>query len=432
VRNQLEWSVLDVEEDEWNRHITALDGAAANGFSLVARPGQTAAAVNGTDMSCRSPRPWFTSGWSWRSLVLGSSAVLIFAVAIAYGAWRTAQEGLAHLELDVANVVTLENVTAHAVLPTEHGTATVESIELLGSMAMAQVVMTKTSALGNVTEVRQPRFYIHTATGWERTGPLAAFWGPTASLDTSNLHLVFGSRDRAAVEQIAPTAELLYSGFTLATGQTLTAGGPLTIEIVPRYQLAGAAFVEGRILVTSPFLFSSGIAMSKEETFARLLHYAICEPILAALWQMPVKPQWQPLLHDGFHCRQLNDIITAGTPAAAIFNWSTTVNPRDYMRLNSLLDRTDVPGSAPAQQTANERERGGVNMYLAGTADSQTQARAVGATQLVAFIAATYGLDSLPRMVQGFRTYDDWESLAPAVFGVSAAELEAAWHTGLP
>jgi hypothetical protein len=353
------------------------------------------------------------------------------AVVIAYGAWRTAQEGLAHLELDVANVVTLETVTAHAMLPTEHGTATVESVELLGSTAMAQVVMTKTSAFGNVTEVRQPRFYIHTATGWERTGPLAAFWGPTASLDTSSLHFVFGARDRAAAEQIAPTAELLYSGFARATGQTLTAGGPLTIEIVPRYHLAGAAFVEGRILVTSPFLFSSGIAMSREETFARLLHYAICEPMLAELRQLPVKPQWRPLLRDGFHCRQLNDIITAGTPAAAIFNWSTTINPRGHVRLNSLLDWTYVAGSVPSQQTADESERE-VSIYLAGTAYSQTQVRAVGATQLVAFIAATYGLDALPRMMQGFRMYDDWESLAPAVFDVSAAELEAAWHAGPP
>ena len=50
------------------------------------------------------------------------------------------------------------------------------------------------------------------------------------------------------------------------------------------------------------------------------------------------------------------------------------------------------------------------------------------AAHLIAFIAATYGLDSLPRLLAGFSTYDDWETLAPAVFGLSAAELETAWR----
>jgi hypothetical protein len=35
-------------------------------------------------------------------------------------------------------------------------------------------------------------------------------------------------------------------------------------------------------------------------------------------------------------------------------------------------------------------------------------------------------------MVHEFRAYEEWESLAPAVFGVFAAELKAAWHAGAP
>jgi hypothetical protein len=34
------------------------------------------------------------------------------------------------------------------------------------------------------------------------------------------------------------------------------------------------------------------------------------------------------------------------------------------------------------------------------------------------------------QLLQGFAQYEDWEELAPAVLGVSAAELERAWHAG--
>lgn len=73
---------------------------------------------------------------------------------------------------------------------------------------------------------RQPRFYVQTSTGWQRSGPVAAFWAPAATLDTSMLHFIFGTRDRAAVAEIAPAAETLYADMIRATGQRLTATGP--------------------------------------------------------------------------------------------------------------------------------------------------------------------------------------------------------------
>jgi hypothetical protein len=62
--------------------------------------------------------------------------------------------------------------------------------------------------------------------------------------------------------------------------------------------------------------------------------------------------------------------------------------------------------------------------------DLDQQGRQMAAEQLVDFIAAQYGIDVLPQLLQGFAQYVDWEELAPAVLGVSAAELERAWHAG--
>ena len=204
-------------------------------------------------------------------------------------------------------------------------------------------------------------------------------------------------------------AETLYEGMIRATGQRLTATGPLTIEVVPRY-LAHATFDGSRIQVTSPALFLP-VFMSKDEIFARLVSDAICEPMLAAvLHQKPIKPQWQPLA-DSFNCLLLAHVIHAQAPVAAVrLARDLAVAPQRHAELDALLDLSDRSGAAQAQDPYDLPQR------------------SLDAAHLIAFIAATYGLDSLPRLLAGFSEYDDWETLSPAVFGLSAAELETAWR----
>lgn len=51
---------------------------------------------------------------------------------------------------------------------------------------------------------------------------------------------------------------------------------------------------------------------------------------------------------------------------------------------------------------------------------------------------ATYGRERLPTLVASLGHYDSWETLIPAVYGVSPAEFEAGWqaylatHYGVP
>jgi hypothetical protein len=40
---------------------------------------------------------------------------------------------------------------------------------------------------------------------------------------------------------------------------------------------------------------------------------------------------------------------------------------------------------------------------------------------------ATYGYEQLPVLLDSLADHDDWETLIPAVFGVSAADFEANW-----
>lgn len=47
------------------------------------------------------------------------------------------------------------------------------------------------------------------------------------------------------------------------------------------------------------------------------------------------------------------------------------------------------------------------------------------------YAVATYGRGRLPMLVAGLGHYDRWETLIPAVYGVSSADFEAGWQAYL-
>lgn len=53
------------------------------------------------------------------------------------------------------------------------------------------------------------------------------------------------------------------------------------------------------------------------------------------------------------------------------------------------------------------------------------------ANPLAEFIIDTYGHRTMPALLDAFEAYETWETLSPAVFGVSATELEEQWHAYL-
>jgi hypothetical protein len=57
--------------------------------------------------------------------------------------------------------------------------------------------------------------------------------------------------------------------------------------------------------------------------------------------------------------------------------------------------------------------------------------QAVALATLIEYAVATYGRERLPALVVGLGHYDTWNTLLPAVFGVSAAEFEAGWQAYL-
>jgi hypothetical protein len=64
--------------------------------------------------------------------------------------------------------------------------------------------------------------------------------------------------------------------------------------------------------------------------------------------------------------------------------------------------------------------------------------KTVALVTLIDYAVATYGRERLPALVAGLGQYQSWDTLLPAVYGVSAAEFEAGWqaylsaHYGVP
>ena len=50
---------------------------------------------------------------------------------------------------------------------------------------------------------------------------------------------------------------------------------------------------------------------------------------------------------------------------------------------------------------------------------------------LIEYAVATYDRERLPALVAGLGHYESWETLIPAVYGVSPAEFEAGWQAYL-
>ncbi len=68
--------------------------------------------------------------------------------------------------------------------------------------------------------------------------------------------------------------------------------------------------------------------------------------------------------------------------------------------------------------------------YSSSAASDQyhEERRWAASAKLFDYISTRWGTGVLPKLMDGFGRYDSWETLAPAVLGVSADELEKGWR----
>jgi hypothetical protein len=221
-----------------------------------------------------------------------------------------------------------------------------------------------------------------------------------------------------------------------------------------------------RIRVPSPALYQAPV----ELTDAELLEQAIALPLLNYLLaqareQYAVGESWQPMW-SGLYLWQLWDLdlplaawreevvqwLYVGLPAVG--SGQSFVLPGRYTAL-CAAHKLWLPSPAQMNIPLVCADREWEDWYLApwgshdpltrldqlavpgrpgsymGSSDSNQvhhPGQTVALATLIEYAVATYGRERLPMLMAGLGQYESWETLLPAVFGVSAAEFEAGWQ----
>ena len=335
----------------------------------------------------------------------------------------------------------------------------VQKIALRPSMAMAEVTITEPDGLS----YREARFYwADPNDGWLRTAPDVSFWGPQQSIETDHFRLSFYRKDAPTVLHVAPKLDAIYEQLYQDAGLS-SDGQKLTVVISPVsvYQLPGLYFFGDRLVVHSPYLLQVSVDVSDEAILMKsvvnplVLHLQGEESLLKTARQ-----QWWPVTHGlqlweayvgsdslsawyrdvvTWYYRDLRTTAQDGDPSNGDA-WALLCREYRIWRYalpNSLVSPSycnDADGRwlplsvMPAPERLNDlidMDDWGLGMQSTGAKES---ADSIAAATLIDYVVSTYGREKLPSLVASFQTHDNWTTLSPAVFGVSAEELELGWQ----
>lgn len=346
-----------------------------------------------------------------------------------------------------------------------------QTVEIQAGQAVVQVVL----RTGNGTPMyRETRFYQYTNLfGWRQTLPDATHWGEERTLVTPYFVYQFRQRDAAVVAAVAPQMDALYTTLWRNFGLPIDPTREKLIINVRVTQPPGRATVfdaAQQLSVTSPAVYLAPVALTDGELLAQAIALPLIEQVLAqAREQHALAESWRPLLN-GLRLWQVWDLdLPLAVWHEDVVTWvyvalptsragQVVALPERYTALCAahklwLPSPTEIKLPLACGEVAWEDfllspwgwydpltrlEQLVVPLrpgeYLEEP-DSLRRAPHPGETvalaTLIEYAVATYGRDRLPALVAGLGQYDRWETLIPAVYGVSAAEFEADWQAYL-
>ncbi|MFZ4657550.1 MAG: hypothetical protein ACOYNY_11090 [Caldilineaceae bacterium] len=355
--------------------------------------------------------------------------------------------------------------------PTVPLDAVVQTMELLGDQAIANVILNDQRGQ---PAYRQTRFYRRISNGgWLPVPPDATLWGPARTLQTPYFVYHFRQRDAAVVQAVAPQIDALYTRMWGNFGLSLIPMPEKLVIVVRVTQAPGRAAVfdaAQQISVASPAVYLAPVELTNSELLAQAIALLLIEQVLTqASEQEAVGDLWRPLLN-GLRLWQMWELdLPLAVWREAVVTWvyndlpasrpgQTVVLPARYTALCAahklwLLSPTELKIPLLCGELAWE------DSVLSpwGWYDPLTHLDQLGAplhpeefqgepvslrrtpqpsdtvtlATVIEYAMDTYGRERLPALMAGLRQYDRWETLIPAVYGVSAAKFEAGWQTYL-
>lgn len=345
--------------------------------------------------------------------------------------------------------------------------ATVQSMELLGNQAIANVIL---NAQNGKPAYRQTRFYRHTDTGWQESEPDATLWGAEQQWETPYFVFHFRQNDAPAVMAVAPALDALYLTLQRNFGMLLTPGAEKMIIEVRVTQTPGhgdpslGVGFDGtdRLIVPSPARYLAPV----ELTDVALLEQSLALPLLAAVLtrarqQYAIGSAQQPLLN-GLRLWQLWDLdLPLAVWREEVVQWlyldptvaipgRPVVLPERYAELCSAHKLwLPSPAELNIPLVCIDLDQELWFFFAWGLGEPPTRlehvilsisseeeerlhrGQSVALATLIEYAVVTYGRERLPVLIAGLGQNESWATLIPAVYGVSTAEFEAGWQAYL-
>ncbi|HMN28204.1 MAG TPA: hypothetical protein PKE45_08620 [Caldilineaceae bacterium] len=219
------------------------------------------------------------------------------------------------------------------------------------------------------------------------------------------IHLSYDAHDSRAVTAAATQIDPLYRALRRLVGLA-EPESVIKIDITPRTIATSWQISTDSLLIPSP-AFLQAPDGAAPEMLLQSLRIALTNIVLTeGLAENPVRPQWSFLI-DGLR-KWLQTCYR-------IQGESQCEGRRPIM--------SAAPNATPALSLADLTFQD--SDWVAAT---ERAGRIRAAESLVAYIVQVYGVEKLPLLLAGLRQHNSWQTLIPAIFGLSAEQFEQEWY----
>lgn len=376
-------------------------------------------------------------------------------------------------ESDLQSRIKHDHIVLQDAVAKSTGGAMVADLEIVQLRADHAVV--RVSVQIEDEAFRQTRVYHRTLEGWQQVRPDSITLGAWRELETEHLSIGYFELDEAMVKEAAPRLDAFFAQASLDFGLAgAVKVGRYEIKITPdgafadRDRLSTDLSLSNRAIhIMSPsFQFLPATASDADALFqaaALPLVYPMVQnaldrsgglrgdahdwkPLLSALrlwefWQSNaplanwkdeiVKMKMRGYIYPDEIPIPYGDICQAYrlwnlSPSSMSISLNCEFSSREPYQMPKMIDTLNgllAPGS-------NRPTLDGIACYMPdGIACPGVYG--VGLTTVLDYAVATYGRKQLPVLVGALGEHERWETLIPAVFGVSMDEFESGWQAYL-
>lgn len=409
-----------------------------------------------------------------RAVQVIAGLLLIAVAGTMFYLWRLAEAGAQIVETELRTTVMADEwLRLHPPsrrtgpgAPVAAATVQVQGFTFHGKIASVQTEIAVTEPGGQTYSLRQRHFYQPSETGWIRVPPTSAVLGERRSHETTYFTFTYYQIDGAAVTAAAAEVDRVYADLLTDYGLP-PAVERMVVEVTAEPHGESTCRLRNLLCLESPALASLPVGLSETEALqlwlVNALAYRVSRVAVEATPQRepfhsPFKVGWRHAVYvlPRVQTRRHSSLLSAWQTALVrwLYSAETRTAKPDAERLAQELAqlctvhqiaayRSVIAGAVPtdlcvappmwdlrylASHSAPDRldQLFMPDLDLAVTEPSWIDLLAF--ETVLDYVVTTYGDDALPALVEGFRRYDTWTTLIPAVFAVSAEEFERGWQ----